>query len=118
MKWMGITHKGIPLDEYKSKSWRVMADYDCGLWDDRGYGTDISDDEINVPDEYMKNFNAWLYKYWAIKEGSLDLDSFNKEGRALAVELKKIVGPNVKVTYTYEKPADSKYALSDEEEIP
>lgn len=106
------------MDEYKSKSWKVMADYGCGLWDDRGWGTAPDDDEINASDDYVNRFDAWVYKYDDAMEGKLDLDSFNKEGHALAAELKQIVGPGIKVTYVYEKPTGSEYAGPGEEEMP
>ncbi|MDR1045866.1 MAG: hypothetical protein LBP33_12270 [Candidatus Adiutrix sp.] len=110
------------MDEYKSQSWLVMADYGCGLWDDRGYGTAADDDEINAPHEYVNRFNAWLDKYWDNDnlEGVFDLDSFNAEGRALAVELKKIVGLDIKVMYRHEVPhpsGDKEYLPEETEEI-
>ena len=106
------------MDEHKSKSWWVMADYGCGLWDDRGWGTSSDDDEINAPDEYVERFEAWLGKYNDNLDGTLNVDSFNKEGRALAAELKTIVGPHVKVTYAFEKPVNGEYTGPIQEEMP
>lgn len=106
------------MDDYKSQSWRVMADYCCGLWDDRGYGAGPDNDEVNASADYVERFDAWIYKYDAVMEERLDLDRFNKEGLALAYELKKIVGPNIKVTYAYGKPTCGEYVGPDEEEIP
>ena len=109
------------MDEYKSKSYRVMADYSFGLWDDRGEPACPDYEEINAPAEYVKRFESWLDKHWDNLDGTLDLDSFNKEGRALAVEFKKIVGPDIKVTYWHETPhptGDVKYIPGDVEEIP
>jgi len=107
------------MDEYKSKSWLVMGEYSCGLWDDRGYCTDPGDEEINAPPEYVKRFQAWVDRYDdLITVKGLDLASFNKEGRALAAELKKIVGPDIKVTYVYEKPSNGKCPWPDREEMP
>ncbi|WP_459934444.1 hypothetical protein [Fundidesulfovibrio butyratiphilus] len=104
------------MDDHQSTSWRIMADYGCGLWDDQGWGTGPDNAEINAPEGYVKRFDEWLDRY-AIEEEGLDLDSFNEEGRALAVELKTLVGPAVKVTYVYEKPTDATYTGPDEEEI-
>lgn len=108
------------MDEYKSKSYRVMAAYNFGLWDDQGYPVNPDDEEINAPFEYVKRFEAWLDKSWDNLDGTLDLDSFNKEGRALAVELKKIVGTDIEVTYWYTTPhpIDGEgYSTGDIEEI-
>jgi hypothetical protein len=105
------------MDEHKSQSWQVMADYDCGLWDDQGCGTDPDDDEIKAPVEYVKRFQNWVAKYWDNLEGTLDLDSFDKEGRALAAELKQIVGHNIKVTYRSEESFGDGYEGPDEEEM-
>ena len=86
----------------KEKQWTVMADYGCGLWDGDGKGNELDNGRINVPPEFIKRFNAWLDSYFANIEAPLDLESFNKEGRALAVELKKIVGPSYKVFFKRE----------------
>lgn len=80
----------------------VMADYGCGLWNGEGKGVYPDNDEINAPLEFIERFDAWLDKYWDNIEGNLDIESFNKEGRALAVELKKIVGKSCKVVFKRE----------------
>ena len=105
------------MDDYKSKSWWVMADYGCGLWDDRGWGTSADDEEINASDDFVKRFDAWVSKYDDNLDEALDEDSFNKEGYALAAELKKIVGPSIKVTYAFEKPVNGEYTGPIQEEI-
>ena len=106
------------MDEPTCKGWLVKADHVCGLWDDCGRGAGPDDPEINASDEYVKRFDFWLGKYPFIEEGSLDLDSFNQEGRALAYELKKIVGPSINVTYVYVRPSDKTSTVPDQEEIP
>ena len=106
------------MGAYKSKSWRVMADYGCGLWDDQGRCTSPDDDEINAPAEFVKRFEAWVDKYHDNIEGSLDLDSFDKEGRALAAELKKIVGAGIKVIFKPEASFSDDYGGPGEEEMP
>lgn len=106
------------MDEHKSKSWRIAADYGCGLWDELGYGTGPDDDEINAPAEFVERFEAWLDRYGDNLEGTLDLDSFDKEGRALAVELKKIVGPDIKVTFRSEASFRDDYVGPGEEVMP
>ncbi|GHU03742.1 hypothetical protein FACS1894205_0820 [Alphaproteobacteria bacterium] len=105
------------MSEYKSQSWRVMADYGCGLWDDRGWGTRPDDEEINAPENFVERFDAWVGTYWDNFEGTLNLDIFDKEGRALAAELKKIVGSAIKVTFRPEKRFGDEYDGPDEEEI-
>ena len=105
------------MGEYKSRSWRVMADYSCGLWDDRGWGAGPDDEEINAPENFVARFDAWVDKYWDNLEGTLNLDNFDKEGRALATELKKIVGTDIKVTFRSEKRFCDDYDGPDEEEI-
>ncbi|MBO4521372.1 MAG: hypothetical protein J5787_09220 [Alphaproteobacteria bacterium] len=79
------------------KKWTVYADYSCGLWDSEGVGSGPDDEEINAPPEYVQRFENWVAKY--DMEDTPDLENFNKEGRALAVELKKIVGPSYKVFF-------------------
>ena len=71
------------MGDYKSKKWRVMADYFCGLWDERGWCTGPDNEEINASDDYVKRFDAWVDRY-TLEEYNLDLDSFNKDeiGRA------------------------------------
>ena len=95
-----------------------MADYSCGLWDDRGWGTSADDEEINAPDDFVKRFNAWVEKYDDNLDGTLDVDSFNKEGRALAAELKKIAGSSIKVTYAFEKPVNGEYTGPIQKDMP
>lgn len=104
------------MDDYRTKSWKVMADYGCGLYDDRGAGTSPDDEEINAHDDFIRRFEAWVSKYCE-ENMPLDVESFNKEGLGLAVELKKIVGPEIVVTYRYERAADDKSSEPDEEEI-
>ena len=104
------------MSEYQTKSWRIMADYGCGLWDDRGWCTSPDNDEINAPEDVVTRFEAWVDRY-VLEEESLDLDSFNREGRALALELKRIVGPSIKVFYVYEEPFEGPYTGPDKEEI-
>ena len=108
------------MDEYKSKSYRVMSSYSFGLWDDRGEPVCPDYEEINASAEYVERFEAWLDKSWANLDGTLDLDSFNKEGRALAAELKRIVGSDIKIEYWHETPhpiGDAEYTPREKEEI-
>ena len=86
--------------------------------DDRGYGTGPDDDEINAPAEFVARFEAWLDRYEDNYKCTFDLDSFDKEGRALAAELKKIVGPDIKVTFKSEASFSDVYDGPDEEEMP
>lgn len=60
-------------------------------------GAGPDDEEINAPQEYVQLFENWVAKY--DMEDTPDLENFNKEGRALAVELKKIVGPSYKIIF-------------------
>ena len=97
-----------------------MAAYNFGLWDEYGCPACPDDERINAPDDYVERFEAWMDKHWSNLDGNLDLDSFNAEGRALAVELKKIVGADIKVTYWHETPhpsGDTKYIPGEIEEI-
>lgn len=105
------------MSEPKSKRWRVMADYCCGLWDDRGYGSGPDDEEINAPAAFVAAFDAWVDKYGYVDDDSFDVDSFDNEGRALAAALKQIVGPDVTVTFTPEKSFGDDYTGPREEEM-
>lgn len=91
----------------------VMADYDCGLWDSKG-GMDSDDEEINAPPEFVRRFDAWLGKYDDIVEGRLDEKIFDEEGRALAVELKKNVGPSYKVFFVGECGGEEEISESED----
>lgn len=86
----------------KEKRWTVMADYCCGLWDTDGIGTSPDDEEINAPAEFVERFEKWVDWYWDNIDGKLDIENFNKEGRALAIELKRIVGSSCKVVFKSE----------------
>lgn len=108
---------GEPMSEYKSKSWLVMADYGCGLWGDSGGCTRPDNNEINAPAEYIERFESWVAKYWDNLNDTLDIDEFDKEGRALAVELKKIVGPDIKVIFCPEASFSDDYEGKSKEEI-
>lgn len=92
----------------KEKRWTVMkkltvmADYGCGLWNIEGKGVYPDNVEINAPAEFVERFEKWVDWYWDNIDGKLDIENFNKEGRALAVELKRIVGSSYKVVFKSE----------------
>ena len=71
------------MSEHKTTSWKVMADYSCGLWDDRGYCS-WPDEEVKLTEDFVNRFDAWVERYWENLDGTLDTASFDAEGRALA----------------------------------
>ena len=105
------------MSEHKTTRWKVMADYSCGLWDDEGLGTSPDDEEINASEDFVNRFEAWIDWYHDKIKGPLDVVSFDAEGRALAVELKKMVGNGIQVFFTPEESFLEGYSGPGIEEI-
>src|SRR5262245_23706785 len=87
------------------KRLRVMADYgSSGIWIDGMVGpfrhAMAEHRDLGLPDDLAAQFEAWINLYWArADKKSLDLASFNAEGRALAIALKAFVGSETEVVF-------------------
>ncbi len=87
-------------NEHEPIKWlKVMADYECGLWDYEGCGFDLED--LGAPQGLIERFNSWLL--WQYQEldrpEDFDREAFTLEGRHLAEAIKEVVGPDVEVVY-------------------
>ena len=80
------------------KTLRICPDYGCYLWTD-GLGTNI--DSLDVPFDLSDKIDTWGDKYdeYADSDKVFDWDAYKKEGRVLAMELKKIVGDKIEFYY-------------------
>ena len=100
---------------------RVMADYGTsGIWADAAFGSFrhgmLAHSELSVPPDLASGFDAWIARYWERKHwGLIDTESFNEEGRALALRLKHFVGGDIAVTF---QPEQWPSGLGPEELLP
>jgi hypothetical protein len=84
-----------------------MAEYgSSGIWVAEAVGPFrhgmIAHKKLGLSDELAERFAAWIERYWARLRDDFDVKAFNAEGRALAVALKKFVGPETEVVYESE----------------
>ena len=83
----------------ESKLWDVMAEFGgCYIWNDGGTTLDV-DTLPNVTEDLIKRFEAWQLTFERSFEAKVDWELFHKEGRALALELQQVVGPDIEITY-------------------
>jgi hypothetical protein len=100
---------------------RVMAEYaSSGIWVVKSVGpfrhVMVEYDSLKLPKDLAQRFERWIRKYEFPKgaQAEAGIQEFNKEGRVLAVELKKHVGEGTRVFYVPEKGDGS---IGEEEEI-
>lgn len=82
-----------------------MADYgSSGIWADGAIGPFrhgmVKHADLSLPSELAAAFDAWIARYWSRKTWSqADNESFNQTGRALAAQLKSVVGEATVVSF-------------------
>lgn len=87
------------------KRLRVMAEYgSSGVWVAEACGPFrhgmIEHKRLSLPDGLAQRFAAWIERYWAVLDHRpFDVESFNAEGRSLAVALKAFVGAETEVVF-------------------
>ena len=87
-----------------------MAEYSSsGLWAIEPTGPFrhgmVSYEALDLPEELAQRFREWISRYWLRLDGKpFDVEAFNAMGRALAQELKQVVGPAVYVEFVPERP--------------
>lgn len=91
-----VADDGEPLTDVT-----VWADYGCCLFDEEGFALVTLDRQL--PRDLAARLHAWENRFWDAREspGTLDADEFDAEGIAIAVEIKRHLGPNVRVTYKH-----------------
>ena len=87
---------------------RVMADYgSSGIWAVGDIGPFrhgmVAHTDLSLPPGLATAFDVWIERYWDRKQWSQsDNESFNQEGRALAVQLKAFAGGDTVVSFQSE----------------
>jgi hypothetical protein len=104
------------------KCLRVMAEYaSSGIWVVEPYGPFrhgmIEHRSLGLADDLARGFREWIDRYWKVLDApeEFDTQSFNEEGRRLAIALKRHVGPATKVLFASEA-ADGHRGVEEEVE--
>ncbi|NZA26839.1 hypothetical protein H0E84_10625 [Luteimonas sp. SJ-92] len=98
-----------------------MADYGTsGIWADEVIGPFrhgmVPHSGLSLPPALAAAFDAWINRYWERKQWDLsDTESFNQEGRVLALKLKKFAGSDTIVSF---QPEQWPSGLGPEELLP
>ena len=97
----------------ETKYVRVMADYCAdGLWDEDGSMIELSDPDLNLPDDLIERINAW--QLWFTKDCQdyieeskrstvFDRKAFSSEGLKIARSIKVHLGEDWTVVYFDDK---------------
>jgi hypothetical protein len=71
----------------------------AAIWTEEPEPETVPVESLRVPDDLAVRFRDWSESYGRRDEGAFDRRGFNAEGRALARELQRHLGPGIAIEY-------------------